>query len=85
MTTSDFMHRNRVVFWLLSFALLATLAACAGPRVAGSEIGGTVPMIGATQEQALKLAQAHCSNYGRSARILSIRAEEGGKAVFECF
>ena len=78
---------------------LLLLSACAGPKVAGSdsggikpfvgtvagnEIGGVVPLAGNTKDQALKMAQTHCSQYGRSARMLSIRNEEGGKAVFEC-
>jgi hypothetical protein len=85
--------RRPVTF--LACALLA-LPACSGPpgsggavvpfvrTVAGNEVGGVVPLSGTTKEQALKTAQVHCSQYGRSARILSIRAEDGGKAVFEC-
>ena len=84
--------------FLVAVALLL-LSACAGPQVAGSdpagvrpfvgtvagnEIGGVVPLAGNTKDQALKMAQTHCSQYGRSARMLSIRNEEGGKAVFEC-
>jgi hypothetical protein len=78
------MHRDLIVGWLSALALMAALSACAGPRVAGNEIGGVVPLVGTTQEHAFEMAQAHCSNYGRSARLLAIRAEEGGKAVFEC-
>ena len=78
------MRTNLVLCSLISFALIIGLAACAGPKVPGNEVGGVVPMAGMTQEQALKIAQAHCTNYGRSARMLSIRAEEGGKLVFEC-
>jgi hypothetical protein len=75
---------------------LLALSACSGPpgsggavvpfvgSTAGNEVGGVVPLSGATKEQALKMAQVHCSQYGRSARILSIRAEDGGKVVFEC-
>ena len=84
--------------FLVAVALLL-LSACAGPKIAGSdpggarpfvgtvagnEIGGVVPLAGNTREQALKIAQTHCSQYGRSARMLSIRTEEGGKVVFEC-
>ena len=84
--------------FLVAVALLL-LSACAGPKIAGSdpggvrpfvgtvagnEIGGVVPLVGNTKDQALKMAQTHCSQYGRSARMLSIRNEEGGKAVFEC-
>ena len=56
------MHRNPVVFLLSAFALIAALSACAGRRVAGNEIGGVVPLVGTTQEQAFEMAQAHCSN-----------------------
>ena len=92
------MHRCPKIF-LVAFALLP-LPACTALTVAGSdtggvrpfvrivagnEIGGVVPLVGNTKEQALRMAQTHCSQYGRSARILSIRNEEGGKAVFECY
>jgi hypothetical protein len=92
------MHRRPRIF-AVAFTLLP-LSACTVPWVAGSdpagvrpfvgtvagnEIGGVVPLVGSTKEQALKMAQTHCSQYGRSARILSLRNEEGGKAVFECF
>jgi hypothetical protein len=76
--------RIPAVFSFIPFALILTLSACAGPRVAGNEIGGVVPLVGTTQEHAVDAARTHCSIYGRSARILAIRAEEGGKAVFEC-
>jgi hypothetical protein len=78
------MHRDLALLWFGSFAMIAALSACASPRVAGGEVGGVVPLTGITQDQALALATAHCSKYGRSARIIAVRAEEGGKAVFEC-
>jgi hypothetical protein len=52
--------------------------------VAGNEIGGAIPMAGITRQQAAEIARAHCLKYGRSARILAIRSDEGVKAVFEC-
>jgi hypothetical protein len=55
-----------------------------GPTVAGTEVGGAVPMTGITRLEAADLARAHCAKYGRSSRILAIRAEDGEKAVFEC-
>src|SRR3984893_18416555 len=76
--------RIPAVFSFIPFAMILTLSACAGPRIAGNEIGGVVPLVGTTQEHAVDAARTHCSIYGRSARILAIRAEEGGKAVFEC-
>jgi hypothetical protein len=60
------------------------LPGCVTTNVAGSEIGGTVPMAGITREQAADQARAHCAKYGRSARILAIRSEDGVKAIFEC-
>jgi hypothetical protein len=75
---SDFMP-----IWLAA-ALATTLCACAGPKVAGNEIGGVVPPAGITQEQALKVAQGHCAGFGRTARALAVRGEEGGQFVFEC-
>jgi hypothetical protein len=87
---------RRPVALLVAFAVLA-LSACAEPNgndagartpfvgaVTGNEVGGVVPLVGVAKEQALNMAQAHCSRYGHSARILSIRPEDGGKAVFEC-
>jgi hypothetical protein len=90
------MHRPLVTFFALS---LLGLSSCSDARTpgsggvvtpfvgtaAGNEVGGVVPLSGTTKEQALKIAQIHCSQYGHSARIISIRAEDGGKAVFECF
>ena len=53
-------------------------------RGGGSVIGGAVPMAGITRVQAADLARAHCAKYGRSARVLAIRSDDGEKAVFEC-
>ena len=76
---------NRRVLALLP-GLLATfaLSGCAGSTVAGSEIGGAVPMAGITRQQASEMARAHCAKYGHSSRMLAIRSEGGEKAVFEC-
>jgi hypothetical protein len=60
------------------------VSGCVGPTVAGSEIGGAVPMAGITRVQAADLARAHCAKYGRSSRILAVRSDDGEKAVFEC-
>jgi hypothetical protein len=72
-----------MLIWLAG-ALAIALCACAGPRVAGNEIGGVVPLTGITQERALEMAQGHCATYGRTARTLGVRNEEGGRFVFEC-
>jgi hypothetical protein len=72
------------VFSFIAIASILALSACAGAKVAGNDIGGVIPLVGTTKEHALEMARDHCSLYGRSARILAIRAEEGGKAVFEC-
>ena len=80
---SDFMRCNPVLI-LLAGSLATTLCACAGPKIAGSEVGGVLPLSGITQEQALKMAQDHCAAFGHVARTLAIRGEEGGKFVFEC-
>jgi hypothetical protein len=77
------MRRNSMLIWLAN-SLAMTLCACAGPKVAGGEVGGIVPLVGITQEQALKLAQDYCAAFGHVARALAIRSEEGGKFVFEC-
>ena len=65
-------------------SLATTLGACAGPKVAGGEVGGVVPLTGITQEQALRAAQDHCAAFGHVARELASRSEEGGKFDFEC-
>ena len=71
----------------LGLGLLAAfvLSGCATPTVAGSEIGGAIPMAGITRQQAAEMASAHCLKYGRTSRILAIRSDTGEKsAVFEC-
>jgi hypothetical protein len=57
---------------------------CMTTNVAGTEIGGTIPMAGITRQQATYLARVHCAKYGRSSKILAIHSEDGVKAVFEC-
>jgi len=79
----NFMRRNSVLIWLAG-SLAMMLCACAGPKVAGGEVGGVVPLIGITQAQAHEMAQNHCATFGHVARTLAIRPEEGGKFVFEC-
>jgi len=69
---------------LLALPAVSVLFGCAGPRVAGNEIGGAIPMGGITREQAAELAQAHCSKFGHSSRMLTVRGGTGEKAVFEC-
>lgn len=70
---------------LLGLPGTCVLSGCvSAPTVAGSEIGGTVPMTGITRQQAAEMARAHCAKYGRSSRMLTIRSETGDKAVFEC-
>jgi hypothetical protein len=73
-----------VIALLIGLPVPLALSGCAGPTVAGGAIGGAVPMAGITRPQAAELARAHCAKYGRSARILAIRSEDGDKAVFEC-
>jgi hypothetical protein len=80
---SDFMRCNFVPIGLAG-ALATTLCACAGPKIAGNEIGGVVPLTGITQDQAVSMAQGHCAAFGRKARTLGVRNEEGGQLVFEC-
>jgi hypothetical protein len=68
----------------LAGSLATTLCACTGPKVAGGEVGGVVPLIGITRQQAFRAAQDHCATFGHVARTLAIRTEEGGKFIFEC-
>jgi hypothetical protein len=60
------------------------LSGCMTTGVAGTEVGGTIPMAGITRQQASYLARVHCAKYGRSSRILAVHSEDGVKAVFEC-
>jgi hypothetical protein len=70
---------------LLGVPAILMLPGCVTTNVAGSEVGGTIPMTGLTRAQAVELARSHCAEYGRSAHILAIRPEDGGmKAIFEC-
>jgi hypothetical protein len=75
---------GRVVTSLLTFAVAFVLSGCAGPKVAGNEIGGAIPLEGITRQQAAELARAHCAKYGHSARMLAVNTDTGAKAVFEC-
>jgi hypothetical protein len=70
---------------LLGLAATLALSGCVGTTaVAGTEIGGAIPMAGLTRQQAAEMARAHCLKYGHSSRILAIRSDGGEKAVFEC-
>lgn len=70
---------------LLGAPPLLTLSSCVTANIAGSEVGGTIPMAGLTRQQAAEQARSYCARYGRSARILAIRREDGVlKAIFEC-
>jgi hypothetical protein len=69
---------------LLGVPASLMMSGCMTTNVAGTEIGGTIPMAGITRRQASYLARAHCAKYGRSSKILAIRSEDGAKAVFEC-
>jgi hypothetical protein len=78
---------NRLVAAMLFGTSTLALSGCVTmttSNVAGSEIGGTIPMAGITRQQAADMARAHCARYGRSSRILAIRSEDGVKAIFEC-
>lgn len=76
---------RRVAALLLGLLATFALSGCVTPTVAGSEIGGAVPMAGITRQQAAEMARAHCLKYGRSSRILAIRSDTGEQsAVFEC-
>jgi hypothetical protein len=76
---------NRLIAaMLLGAPASLMLSGCITTKVAGSEIGGTIPMAGITRQQAADLARAHCARYGRLSRILAIHSEDGVKAVFEC-
>jgi hypothetical protein len=76
---------RRVVALLLGLLATFVLSGCVTPTVAGSEIGGAIPMAGITRQQAAEMARAHCLKYGRSSRILAIRSDTGERsAVFEC-
>lgn len=55
---------------LILVAVVALLGGCGGgPGVRGNEIGGSV--IGAWPDQALPMADKHCRQYGKAARITS--------------
>jgi len=71
---------------VLEGTAVLTLSGCVTTNVAGSEVGGTVPMAGLTRQQALEQARSHCASYGRSAHILAVRRQEDGStnAIFEC-
>jgi len=76
----------RLIAILLGGTAVLTLSGCVTTNVAGSEVGGTVPMAGMTRQQALDAARYHCAGYGRSAHILAVRRLEDGttNTIFEC-
>jgi hypothetical protein len=78
------MRRPFAPLTVACIVIFALSACAAGPRVAGNEIGGAVPMAGITREQAFEAAQSHCAKYGRAARIVAIRADTPENVVFEC-
>lgn len=61
-----------------------TLAACNSPAIHGNERGGLIEWFGTNEAEVFKAATAHCSRFGRSARITSINARAGGHVLFEC-
>jgi hypothetical protein len=69
---------------LLGVPASLMMSGCMTTNVAGTEIGGTIPMAGISRQQAVYLARVHCAKYGRSSKILAIHSEDGVKAVFEC-
>lgn len=74
-----------VAAMLLGAPAFVALSGCVTTNVAGSEVGGTIPMTGMTRQQTVEAARVHCAGYGRTAHILAIRSEEGSmKAIFEC-
>ena len=76
----------RIAAMLLGGTAVLALSGCVATNVAGSEVGGTVPMAGVTRQQALEAARSHCAGYGRSAHILAVRRQEDGttNTIFEC-
>jgi hypothetical protein len=78
------MNRRILAILMLGLPAVLMLSGCVGPGAAGNEIGGAIPMEGITRQHASAIARFHCAKYGRSARILAIRSEDGQKAVFEC-
>lgn len=69
---------------LIALALL--LAACSGGHndVTGNELGGTMPWFATNERAAFQAADAHCKQYGRSARITQIIPYAGGTVTFAC-
>jgi len=67
---------------------LLLLAGCSStPNVTGNALGGVMPWSGKDESAAFKAAQAHCQNFGKSARITQItQPTDSGKgtAVFVC-
>jgi hypothetical protein len=76
--------KQQFIVLLLASTAMHGLSGCSGPKVAGNEIGGAIPMTGISRNQAAEMAKAHCAKYGHSSRMLSVRSEAGEKAVFEC-
>lgn len=64
---------------VMGIALL--VGACGDPEVSGNAVGGV--MHGATEATGYRVAQAHCQQYGKNARITQI-VVIGGSVVFDC-
>lgn len=76
--------KQHFIVLVLASTTMSGLCGCSGPRVAGNEIGGAIPMAGISRSQAAEMAKAHCAKYGHTSRMLSVRAEAGDQVVFEC-
>ena len=65
---------------------ISTLIGCASNPVSGNEAGGIVMHGGINPANAFTLAQNHCQEFGKSARITNVTHQDysGDPVLFEC-
>jgi hypothetical protein len=70
----------------LIVALAALSGACAGPGpgLTGNNTGGIIPWSPANKHFAFDMADAHCAQYGKLARVTSVYAQHGHYIGFAC-
>ena len=69
---------------LLFTMLLAGCASSLSQPIAGDANGGVITWLGINAPMAQQRADTHCREYGKTARLVSIDSNPGGRVVFEC-
>lgn len=71
-------------FFGVSFALLLTACAGAGPGLTGNDTGGIIPYANFSKPEAMAMAADHCARWGRLAKATGVDPRYGGYYSFSC-